>query len=77
MYHTQVANKVLTIAADDHKLGLPKLLVVGNLVVVSLTFTKLKDTTSAIKADLEVLDLLGVNCLKVKMELVGGRLDGD
>jgi hypothetical protein len=49
--HTQVAHKVLAIAANDHKLGLPQLLVVRNLVVVSLAFTKLKDTTGAIKAD--------------------------
>jgi hypothetical protein len=76
MNNTQITDKVLSILANNHKLGLPKLFVVGDLVVVGLTLTDLEDTHVTIEADGEVLDFFGVNSLKVEVQFISGSLVG-
>ena len=73
----KIADEVLAALADDHELGFPELLVVGDLVVVSLTFTDLVDTLGAVDGDLQVLELLSINSLKFHVQLVGGSLIRD
>lgn len=74
VHDTQVAHEVLAVLADNHELRLPQLLVVGDLVVVGLTFTDLEDTLSTIDGNLELFELLSVHRLEFHMELVGGGL---
>lgn len=74
VHNTEITNEVLTILANDHQLRLPELLIIGDLVVVSLAFSNLEDTLSAIERDLEALKLFGVNSLKFHMKLVRSGL---
>ena len=64
----QVPDKVLTTLIDDHELRLPQLLVVGDLIVVSLTLAHLVNCLVAFEQDLYVLELLSVNALKSQLE---------
>ncbi len=48
VHYTQVTDVILAILADNHKLRLPKLLVVWDLVMVSLTFANFKNALSAV-----------------------------
>ncbi len=77
VHNTEITNEVFAILANDHQLGLPELLIIGDLVVVSLAFSNLEDTLGAIDRDLEILELFGVNSLKFHMELVRSGLIGD
>jgi hypothetical protein len=62
---TQITHKVLSVLAHNHELRFPEFLVVGDLVVIGVTFTDLEDTRAAIKSDAETLDLFGVNSLEL------------
>lgn len=74
MDHTQIADEVLSVPAHDHELRLPQFLVVGDLVVVGLTLTNLEDASVAVKANGQVLDLLGVHSFEVQVKFVSGSL---
>lgn len=71
---SKIANVVLAILADNHELRLPKFLVVGDLVVVSLTLANLVDTFGTVNADFKVLKLLGIDSLETHVQLVSGSL---
>ena len=70
MDDAKIADVIFAVLADDHELGLPELLVVGDLVVVGLTFTDLEDSLSSIDGDLEVLELFGVDSFESHMKFV-------
>jgi hypothetical protein len=72
--HAQITDEVFSVLADNHELGLPQFLVVGDLVVVGLTFTNFEDAEIAIKTDRQVFYLLCVYRLKVQMKLVPSGL---
>ena len=42
MNYSQVSNPILTIAGEDHELGLPELLVIRDAVVVGVSLTHLE-----------------------------------
>lgn len=46
--NTEITDEVFAVFADNHELRLPQLLVVGDLVVVGLTFTNFEDTLGSI-----------------------------
>ena len=71
MNNTEITNVVLAILADDHKLGLPKFLIVRDLVVVGFTFTDLENTLGTINRDFEIFELFGINSLKFHVQFVG------
>ena len=77
VHNTEITNEVFAILANDHQLGLPEFLIIGDLVVVSLAFSNLEDTLSAIDRDLEVFKLFGVNSFKFHMKLVRSGLVGN
>jgi len=60
----KITDVVLAVLANNHELGLPQLLVVWDLVVVSLTLTNFVDALGAINADLKVFEFLGINGLE-------------
>ena len=70
MDDAKISNVIFTVLAHDHELGLPELLVVGDLVVVGLTFADLEDSLSSIDGDLEVLELFGVDGFESHMKFV-------
>ena len=76
MDNTQVTDEVLAILADDHELGLPQLLIVGDLVVIAFAFTDLEDTLGTIDRDLQILELFGIDGLKLHVKLVRGGAVG-
>ena len=76
MDDTQVTDEVLAILADDHELRLPQLLVVGDLVVIAFALTDLKDTLGTIDRDLQILELFGIDGLKLHVKLVRGGAIG-
>ena len=78
MDETHVSDIELAIDAADHELGLPKLLVVWNVVVSSLTLSDLEHGSIAINLDLNVLELLGIDLVESKDKLLiwnGERFD--
>ena len=75
--NAEIADEVLAALANDHELGLPELFVVGDLVVVGLTFTDLVDTLGAVDGDLQVLELLSIDSLEFHVQLMGGGLIRD
>jgi hypothetical protein len=77
MDDSEITDEVLATLADNHELRFPKLLVVGDLVVVGLTLTDLVDTLGTIDGDLQVFELLGVNSFEFHVQLVGGGLIRD
>ena len=76
MDDTQVTDEVLAILADNHELRLPQLLVVGDLVVIAFALTDLEDTLGTIDRDLQILELLGIDGLKLHVKLVRGGAVG-
>ena len=74
MDHTQVTDEVFSVLALNHKLGLPQLFVVWDLVVVCLTFTNFEDAEVAVETDGQVFYLLSVYCLEVQMKLMSSGL---
>lgn len=77
VHDTQVTDEVLAIFTDNHQLRLPELLVVGDLVVVSVTFTNLENTGVTVKSNTETLNLLSVDSLELKVKFVCCSLVGD
>lgn len=77
VYDTHIADEVSSIFADNHELTFPELFVVGDLVVVGLTFSDLEDTLVTFKGELEVLELLSVDRFESHVELVLGGFVGD
>ena len=76
MDNTQVTDEVFAILADDHELRLPKLLVVGDLVMIAFALTNLEDTLGTINRDLQVLELLSIDGLELHVKLVRGGAVG-
>ena len=72
--NTHVSDEVTSVLADNHELTFPKLLVVGNLVVVRFTLTDLEDTGVSLEGEGEVLELLSVHRLEGQVESVLGGL---
>ena len=77
VHDAQVTDEVLAVLADDHELGLPELLVVGDLVVVGVTLANLEHAGVTVERDVQALDLFGVDGLELQVQLVGGSLVGD
>ena len=70
MDESKISNVVLSSKRDDHELSLPKLFVVWNLIMVGFTFTNLENSSVSLEDDFDVLQLLGVNTLKLEHELL-------
>ena len=70
MDESKISDVVLTSKRDDHELSLPKLLVVWNLIMVGFTFTNLENSSVTLENDFNVLQLLGINTLKLEHELL-------
>ena len=68
MDEAKITNVVLAILVDDHELGFPELLVVGDLVVVLLSLTDLVDASVTVELDLNVLELSGVDRFELELE---------
>ena len=64
MNETNITDVVLAVYLTDHKLGLPQFLIVGNVVVAHFTLTDLEDSTVAIKLNLNILKLFGIDLFK-------------
>ena len=52
----------------DHELSLPELLVVGNMIMSSLTLSNLVDGSVSLDIDLNVSELLGINLLELELQ---------
>jgi hypothetical protein len=72
----EISDEILSVFLDNHKLAFPELLVVGDLVVVGLTFSNLEDTLRAVDGDTKVLKLFSVNGFEGHVELVLWSLVG-
>ena len=70
MNDAEISDEILSVFLDNHELAFPELLVVGDLVVVGLTFTDLEDTLRAVDGDTKVLKLFSVNGFEGHVELV-------
>lgn len=70
MNDAEISDEILSVFLDNHKLAFPELLVVGDLVVVGLTFSNLEDTLRAVDGDTKVLKLFSVNGFEGHVELV-------
>lgn len=70
VHNTQVTDVEAAISAQDHKLRLPKLLVVCDHEVVAVTLTDLVLSGVAVELDFQVLELLCVNRSKAQGKLV-------
>lgn len=70
MNESKISNIVLSSKGDNHELGLPKLLVVWNLIMIGFTFTNLENGSITLENDFNVLQLLGVNTFKLEHELL-------
>ena len=77
MDNTQVTDEVLAILADDHELGLPQLLIVGDLVVIAFAFTDLEDTLGTIDRDFLIQEFLYVDGHKFHVKLARGDALGN
>jgi len=65
--NTQVTDKISTILADDHKLGFPEFFVVGDLVMVGVTFTDLENTGITVESDVQAFNFLCVDGLELEV----------
>ena len=70
MDESKISDVVLTSKRDDHELSLPELLVVWNLIMIGFTFTNFENSSVTLENDFNVLQLLGVNTLKLEHELL-------
>lgn len=62
---SKITNEVPSILANNHELRFPKLFVVRNLIVVSVSLSDFKNSEIAIEWYLKVLDLFSVNSLEI------------
>ena len=61
MHNSQVSNEVLSVGVEDHELRLPELFVVGDDIVINITFTNLELRKVSIKLHLQIFELLSIN----------------
>ena len=76
MDDTQVTDEVFAILTDNHELRFPQLLVVRDLVVIAFALTDLEDTLGTIDRDLQILELLSIDGLKLHVKFVRGSTVG-
>jgi hypothetical protein len=51
---SKISDVVLTSEGDDHELGLPKFLIVWNLIMIGLTFSNLENSSITLENDFNV-----------------------
>lgn len=68
MNKSEIPDIVLTSLVDDHELGLPKFLVIWNLVVVRFSLSDFEDGSVTLERDLNVLELGSINTFKLKLK---------
>lgn len=76
VHKAEITDVVLTVLVDDHELSLPQLLVIGDLVMVLLALTNLKDATVTLKLDFNILELGRVDALELQLERLLRKLSG-
>lgn len=74
MHEPHISNVVLATNRTNHKLGLPQLLIVGNMVVACLTVSNLEDSVLTLKRNLDSLQLFSVNLLELQNEFLLGNV---
>ena len=70
MDESEISDVILTTDVDDHELSFPKLLVIWDLVVISLTFTDFEDGSITLKVDFNILELFGIDRLKLEFKFL-------
>lgn len=68
MDESKISDVILTVNVDDHELSLPKLFVVGDLVVVGLTLSNFENGSVSLEVDFNVLELLGIHRFELELE---------
>ena len=68
VHESQVSDVVLASFVDDHELGLPEFLVIGNLIVVRFSLTNLEDSSVPLESDFDVLQFCSVDTFEFKFE---------
>jgi hypothetical protein len=69
---SHITDEISSVLANNHELTFPKLLVVGDLVMVTFTFSNLEDSLVSFERELEVLEFFGIYRLESHVELVLG-----
>jgi hypothetical protein len=69
---SHITDEISSVLAHNHELTFPKLLVVGDLVMVTFTFSNLEDSLVSFERELEVLEFFGIYRLESHVELVLG-----
>lgn len=68
MDESKISDVILTVNVDDHELSLPKLFVVGDLVVVGLTLSNFENGSVSLEVDFDVLELLSIDRFELELE---------
>ena len=74
MDNTHVSDEIFAILANNHKLRLPKFLVIRDNVVVRLSFTDLVHSLGTIDGDFEVFKLFGIHSFESHVKFVCSSL---
>jgi hypothetical protein len=59
--NTHISDEITAIFAHNHELTFPKLLVIGDLVVVGFTFTYFENTLISFEREGEIFKLFSIN----------------
>ena len=74
---SKITDEIFTIFGNNHKLRLPKFFVIGDLVVICITFTNLENAKSSVEWDGQIFNFFSVNSLKIQVQFVSCCLVGN